>query len=183
MGTPCKSFKSGYVKLAIRMRCRAPIACDSSCFRLSGVAHLLLSRPGSYGHPTTSEFGGDERVRGGSSDVACRAEDGPIDRGGRGEPWLACGVPRQAEGLDGLNDAGRNDVPDGACYNSFFSRPAGVAQLVEQLIRNQQVVGSSPTAGSKFPKKNPDDAVQSLEVSRNRWKSQRSSGSFRVGAM
>jgi hypothetical protein len=25
---------------------------------------------------------------------------------------------------------------------------AGVAQLVEQLIRNQQVVGSSPTAGS-----------------------------------
>ena len=28
------------------------------------------------------------------------------------------------------------------------SRLAGVAQLVEQLIRNQQVVGSSPTAGS-----------------------------------
>jgi hypothetical protein len=27
-------------------------------------------------------------------------------------------------------------------------RLAGVAQLVEQLIRNQQVVGSSPTAGS-----------------------------------
>ena len=30
--------------------------------------------------------------------------------------------------------------------------PAGVAQLVEQLIRNQQVVGSSPTAGSKIAK-------------------------------
>ena len=30
-------------------------------------------------------------------------------------------------------------------------RLAGVAQLVEQLIRNQQVVGSSPTAGSTFP--------------------------------
>ena len=29
-------------------------------------------------------------------------------------------------------------------------RLAGVAQLVEQLIRNQQVVGSSPTAGSSF---------------------------------
>jgi hypothetical protein len=28
-------------------------------------------------------------------------------------------------------------------------RPAGVAQLVEQLIRNQQVRGSSPRAGSK----------------------------------
>ena len=28
------------------------------------------------------------------------------------------------------------------------SRQAGVAQLVEQLIRNQQVLGSSPSAGS-----------------------------------
>jgi hypothetical protein len=28
------------------------------------------------------------------------------------------------------------------------SRLAGVAQLVEQLIRNQQVIGSSPIAGS-----------------------------------
>jgi hypothetical protein len=27
--------------------------------------------------------------------------------------------------------------------------PAGVAQLVEQLIRNQQVIGSSPIAGSR----------------------------------
>ncbi len=33
------------------------------------------------------------------------------------------------------------------------ARLAGVAQLVEQLIRNQQVVGSSPTAGSKSPQK------------------------------
>ena len=32
------------------------------------------------------------------------------------------------------------------------TQPAGVAQLVEQLIRNQQVVGSSPTAGSRIPK-------------------------------
>ncbi len=31
------------------------------------------------------------------------------------------------------------------------SRLAGVAQLVEQLIRNQQVRGSSPRAGSKIP--------------------------------
>ena len=30
------------------------------------------------------------------------------------------------------------------------TRLAGVAQLVEQLIRNQQVVGSSPTAGSNL---------------------------------
>jgi hypothetical protein len=36
------------------------------------------------------------------------------------------------------------------------SRLAGVAQLVEQLIRNQQVVGSSPTAGSIFLR-NSDD--------------------------
>jgi hypothetical protein len=27
---------------------------------------------------------------------------------------------------------------------------AGIAQLVEQLICNQQVVGSNPTAGSQF---------------------------------
>src|SRR5918992_1060394 len=32
------------------------------------------------------------------------------------------------------------------------SRRAGVAQLVEQLIRNQQVIGSSPIAGSSFNK-------------------------------
>jgi hypothetical protein len=31
----------------------------------------------------------------------------------------------------------------------FRSRLAGVAQLVEQLIRNQQVLGSSPSAGSR----------------------------------
>jgi hypothetical protein len=30
------------------------------------------------------------------------------------------------------------------------SPEAGVAQLVEQLIRNQQVIGSSPIAGSSF---------------------------------
>ena len=30
------------------------------------------------------------------------------------------------------------------------SLQAGVAQLVEQLIRNQQVIGSSPIAGSSF---------------------------------
>ena len=33
---------------------------------------------------------------------------------------------------------------------------AGVAQLVEQLIRNQQVRGSSPRAGSKSPRKTND---------------------------
>ena len=31
-----------------------------------------------------------------------------------------------------------------------FLSDAGVAQLVEQLIRNQQVIGSSPIAGSSF---------------------------------
>ena len=39
------------------------------------------------------------------------------------------------------------------CGRIPFSFPpnAGVAQLVEQLIRNQQVLGSSPSAGSRFP--------------------------------
>src|SRR5262249_61462321 len=48
-------------------------------------------------------------------------------------------------------------------YNGFFPIPfnfvahlfAGIAQLVEQLICNQQVVGSNPTAGSIV---NPDHA-------------------------
>jgi hypothetical protein len=31
---------------------------------------------------------------------------------------------------------------------AFLEESAGIAQLVEQLICNQQVVGSSPTAGS-----------------------------------
>ena len=35
----------------------------------------------------------------------------------------------------------------GVCY-SYGCGIAGIAQLVEQLICNQQVVGSSPTAGS-----------------------------------
>jgi hypothetical protein len=32
----------------------------------------------------------------------------------------------------------------------FTEVNAGIAQLVEQLICNQQVVGSNPTAGSRF---------------------------------
>ena len=41
--------------------------------------------------------------------------------------------------------------------------PAGVAQLVEQLIRNQQVVGSSPTAGSIFLRKSRENALSTNE--------------------
>jgi hypothetical protein len=45
------------------------------------------------------------------------------------------------EKISGLNfTAGR--------HNGTINRKAEVAQLVEQLIRNQQVVGSSPTFGS-----------------------------------
>jgi hypothetical protein len=36
------------------------------------------------------------------------------------------------------------------CISAKISRFAGIAQLVEQLIRNQQVVGSSPIPGSTF---------------------------------
>ena len=36
---------------------------------------------------------------------------------------------------------------------------ADVAQLVEQLIRNQQVIGSSPIAGSRIPNKSSDFAM------------------------
>ena len=34
------------------------------------------------------------------------------------------------------------------CYIDLHGKCAGIAQLVEQLICNQQVVGSNPTAGS-----------------------------------
>lgn len=42
------------------------------------------------------------------------------------------------------------DVAQGALSAVERAKPAGVAQLVEQLIRNQQVAGSSPIAGSIF---------------------------------
>jgi hypothetical protein len=43
---------------------------------------------------------------------------------------------------------GRHDGRDSGKLD--LSPEAGVAQLVEQLIRNQQVIGSSPIAGSKY---------------------------------
>jgi hypothetical protein len=39
------------------------------------------------------------------------------------------------------------DVPGFGCSGTKATR-ADVAQLVEQLIRNQQVIGSSPIVGS-----------------------------------
>ena len=42
------------------------------------------------------------------------------------------------------------DKSDLRCYNSQVNF-AGMAQLVEQLIRNQQVAGSSPATSSKVP--------------------------------
>jgi hypothetical protein len=39
-------------------------------------------------------------------------------------------------------------LPTGWYSLSLHHTQAGVAQLVEQLIRNQQVIGSSPIAGS-----------------------------------
>jgi hypothetical protein len=38
---------------------------------------------------------------------------------------------------------------------SFIEANAGIAQLVEQLICNQQVVGSNPTAGSLVNRRAP----------------------------
>ena len=38
------------------------------------------------------------------------------------------------------------------CAPAITRLHAGVAQLVEQLIRNQQVLGSSPSAGSRSPR-------------------------------
>ncbi len=38
----------------------------------------------------------------------------------------------------------------GSAVTSFIEANAGIAQLVEQLICNQQVVGSNPTAGLPY---------------------------------
>ena len=38
-------------------------------------------------------------------------------------------------------------------FDLLFERNAGIAQLVEQLICNQQVIGSSPIAGSLLSKR------------------------------
>ena len=52
----------------------------------------------------------------------------------------------EASGFFGRGDSGRHR-PAGEIEWGFLAC-AGVAQLVEQLIRNQQVLGSSPSAGS-----------------------------------
>jgi hypothetical protein len=50
---------------------------------------------------------------------------------------------------------------------------AGVAQLVEQLIRNQQVIGSSPIAGSRKLQK-PNNFSQQREIYRRaHWENSR----------
>ena len=43
--------------------------------------------------------------------------------------------------------AGRTDFRE-RFFSLIYEGNAGIAQLVEQLICNQQVVGSNPTAGS-----------------------------------
>ena len=42
------------------------------------------------------------------------------------------------------------DIPGNLCYNTVRWWDAGVAQLVEQLICNQQVGGSNPSTSSSF---------------------------------
>jgi hypothetical protein len=45
--------------------------------------------------------------------------------------------------------AGRTDFRE-CFFRLIYEANAGIAQLVEQLICNQQVVGSNPTAGSSW---------------------------------
>ena len=56
-------------------------------------------------------------------------------------------------------------MPCRRVIESLF-RLAGVAQLVEQLIRNQQVVRSIRIAGSKFPNECTDFAESLFRFSR-----------------
>ena len=49
--------------------------------------------------------------------------------------------------LNWAEKAGRTDFRE-CFFRLIYEGNAGIAQLVEQLICNQQVVGSNPTAGS-----------------------------------
>ena len=58
--------------------------------------------------------------------------------------------------VDGMMEEGgsgvaRADFADGLIADRMTEEQADVAQLVEQLIRNQQVNGSSPFVGSIIP--------------------------------
>jgi hypothetical protein len=59
--------------------------------------------------------------------------------------------PKEAPASDFIQDKSTTSLRqtlDELAKNGFHMGSAGIAQLVEQLICNQQVVGSNPTAGS-----------------------------------
>ena len=75
---------------------------------------------------------------------------------GRRQPGAGRGEPEAGgEGLVGSSRARSARMVGGpaALRTTVTPRQAGVAQLVEQLIRNQQVTRSSRVAGSKFPRR------------------------------
>ena len=80
---------------------------------------------------------------------------------GIGAPVIA-GVRRRGResGCATLNCLRKRREPTAQCRVCAHP-PAGVAQLVEQLIRNQQVIGSSPIAGSSTV---PFTSVAALEA-------------------
>ena len=55
------------------------------------------------------------------------------------------------EQLHGKEQVGSSILPNGS--NSYNESQASVAQLVEHLIRNEEVAGSIPAAGSKWKRK------------------------------
>ena len=66
---------------------------------------------------------------------------------------LTCSSSRTAALGDKLSFAGARFVlSERVREGAQVARDATLAQLVEQLIRNQQVVGSNPTGGSKNTK-------------------------------
>jgi hypothetical protein len=76
--------------------------------------------------------------------------------------------PRRG-GPDGVLES---EIPWRRRDGANATRLAGVAQLVEQLIRNQQVLGSSPSAGSNFPNTFTNQIPAAggvLELARERW--------------
>src|SRR5262245_24184130 len=92
-------------------------------------------------------------VRGARCEVRRHSAPGrpPGERAGLAAPWAE-------PSLENGESDGRDARLGGPCERfgrdgDIHATRAGVAQLVEQLIRNQQVRGSSPRAGSKNPSK------------------------------
>ena len=131
------------------------VASCVQCHREALPQALAVSPPGraSRARGREPERGTATRLCRRSPPVVHTAPQPGYNRGGNGGERRPCphrpgrGLPCQAQNLVRFAETGGRPLLTSTRVSA--SRPhAGVAQLVEQLIRNQQVSGSSPLAGS-----------------------------------